>query len=90
VLSQAENEKITRVGPGTPAGELFRRYWIPAALTEELPQRDSAPVRVRLLGEDLVAFRDSDGIVGLVEDACPHRRAPMFFGRNEECGLRCV
>ena len=90
MLLPAENEKITRVGPGTPCGALFRRYWIPAALSEELPDADGAPVRVRLLGEDLVAFRDSEGIVGLVEDACPHRRAPMFFGRNEECGLRCV
>jgi nitrite reductase/ring-hydroxylating ferredoxin subunit len=90
VLSASDNEKITRVGPGTPGGALFRSYWIPAALSEELPERDGAPVRVRLLGENLVAFRDSDGIVGLVEDACPHRLAPMFFGRNEECGLRCV
>lgn len=90
MLSPAENEKITRVGPGTPCGALFRRYWIPATLSEELPDPDGAPVRVRLLGENLVAFRDSTGVVGLVEDACPHRRAPMFFGRNEECGLRCV
>ena len=90
MLQHEENERITRVGPGTPGGELFRRYWIPAALSEELPEPDGAPIRVRLLGENLVAFRDSNGIVGLVEDACPHRRAPMFFGRNEECGLRCV
>ena len=62
----------------------------PAALSEELPDRDGAPMRVRLLGENLVAFRDTDGVVGLMEDACPHRLAPMFFGRNEECGLRCV
>jgi len=90
MLSQTDNEKITRVGPGTPGGEFFRRYWIPATLSNELPERDGAPIRVRLLGENLVAFRDSEGIVGLVEDACPHRLAPMFFGRNEECGLRCV
>jgi len=90
MLTPQENERITRVGPGTPAGELFRRYWIPATLSEELPDRDGAPIRVRLLGENLVAFRDSEGFVGLVEDACPHRLAPMFFGRNEECGLRCV
>jgi phthalate 4,5-dioxygenase oxygenase subunit len=90
MLSPADNMKITRVGPGTPGGEFFRRYWIPAALSEEVSENDGAPIRVRLLGENLVAFRDSEGIVGLVEDACPHRRAPMFFGRNEECGLRCV
>jgi phenylpropionate dioxygenase-like ring-hydroxylating dioxygenase large terminal subunit len=90
LLLPADNEKITRVGPRTPCGELFRRYWLPAALSEELPDADGAPVRVRLLGENLVAFRDGNGIVGLVDDACPHRRAPMFFGRNEECGLRCV
>jgi phenylpropionate dioxygenase-like ring-hydroxylating dioxygenase large terminal subunit len=90
MLTVAENDRITRVGAGTPGGTLFRRYWLPAALAEELPERDGPPIRVRLLGEKLVAFRDSDGVVGLMEDACPHRRAPMFFGRNEECGLRCV
>jgi phenylpropionate dioxygenase-like ring-hydroxylating dioxygenase large terminal subunit len=68
----------------------MRRYWLPAALSEELAEPDGAPVRVRLLGEDLIAFRDSAGTVGLVDAYCPHRRAPMFFGRNEECGLRCV
>src|ERR1700733_8170430 len=71
-------------------GTLFRRYWLPALLSEELGEPDGAPVRVRLLGEDLVAFRDSSGAVGLVDAYCPHRRAPMFFARNEECGLRCV
>lgn len=90
MLKPEDNERLVRVGPGTPAGELFRRYWQPAALSEELPEKDGAPLRVRLLGEDLIAFRDSDGNVGLVDAFCPHRRAPMFFGRNEECGLRCV
>jgi len=90
MLSQEDNERLTRVGPGTPMGNLFRRYWIPAALSEELPEPDGAPVRVRLLGEDLVAFRDSEGVIALLGAYCPHRRAPMFFGRNEECGLRCV
>jgi phenylpropionate dioxygenase-like ring-hydroxylating dioxygenase large terminal subunit len=71
-------------------GAMLRRYWMPACLAEELPVADGAPVRVRLLGENLVAFRDTNGDVGIVEDACPHRRAPMFFGRNEACGLRCV
>jgi phthalate 4,5-dioxygenase len=90
MLSPADNERLTRVGPGTPMGKLFRSYWLPALLSEEVPERDGAPKRVRLLGEDLVAFRDSDGAVGLVSAFCPHRRAPLFFGRNEECGLRCV
>ncbi|HEV8020638.1 MAG TPA: Rieske 2Fe-2S domain-containing protein [Candidatus Lustribacter sp.] len=90
MLTAEENERLTRVGPGTPMGALMRRYWQPALLSEELPQPDCPPVRVRLLGEDLVAFRDTSGGVGLVDAYCPHRRAPMFFGRNEECGLRCV
>jgi phthalate 4,5-dioxygenase oxygenase subunit len=90
MLTPFENERLTRVGPGTPAGRLFRSYWQPAALSSELAEPDGAPVRVRLLGEDLIAFRDTSGQVGLVEAFCPHRRAPMFFGRNEECGLRCV
>ena len=89
-ITKELNERLTRVGPGTPMGEVFRRYWIPACLAEELAEPDGAPVRVRLLGEDLVAFRDSAGSVGLVDAFCPHRRAPLFFGRNEECGLRCV
>jgi phthalate 4,5-dioxygenase oxygenase subunit len=90
MLTPADNERITRVGAGTPMGRTLRRYWLPAALSEELPERDGTPVRVRLLGEDLVAYRDSAGNIGLVEAFCPHRRAPMFFGRNEEGGLRCV
>jgi phenylpropionate dioxygenase-like ring-hydroxylating dioxygenase large terminal subunit len=90
MLSPADNERLTRVGPGTPMGNLFRRYWLPALLAEEVPDADGPPKRVRLLGEDLIAFRDTDGVVALVGAFCPHRRAPMFFGRNEECGLRCV
>jgi phenylpropionate dioxygenase-like ring-hydroxylating dioxygenase large terminal subunit len=90
MLSREDNEKLVRVGPGTPAGTLFRRYWQPACLASELPERDGAPIRLRLLSEDLIAFRDSDGRVGLVDAYCPHRRAPLFFGRNEECGIRCV
>jgi phthalate 4,5-dioxygenase len=85
-----DNERLTRVGPGTPMGEVFRRYWLPALLGEEVSEPDGPPVRVRLLGEDLIAFRDTAGKVGLVSAFCPHRRAPLFFGRNEECGLRCV
>jgi phthalate 4,5-dioxygenase len=90
MLKPEENERLVRIGPGTPAGDVFRRYWQPALLSSELPEPDCPPVRVRLLGEDLIAFRATDGSVGLVDAFCPHRRAPMFFGRNEECGLRCV
>ena len=90
MLSQEENELLTQTDQGTPAGNYFRRFWLPALLPSELPSPDCPPVRVRLLGEDLIAFRDSNGKVGLVEEACPHRRASLFWGRNEECGLRCV
>jgi phenylpropionate dioxygenase-like ring-hydroxylating dioxygenase large terminal subunit len=89
-ITQELNKRLTETGPGTPMGEVFRRYWIPALLSEEIPVADGAPVRVRLLGEDLVAFRDSANEIGLVEAYCAHRRAPLFYGRNEECGLRCV
>jgi phthalate 4,5-dioxygenase len=90
MLKPKDNVRITRVGPGTPMGNLWRRYWIPAILAREVAENDGPPVRVRLLGEDLIAFRDTEGNVGLMDAYCPHRRAPMFFGRNEECGLRCV
>src|SRR5690349_23645537 len=71
-------------------GELFRRFWLPAMLPDELPHADCPPVRLRLLGEDLVAFRDSNNKIGVVEAHCPHRGASLYFGRNEECGIRCV
>src|SRR5947209_20374634 len=71
-------------------GELMRQYWVPALLSSELPRPDSDPVRVLLLGEQLIAFRDSNGKVGLIQNNCPHRGASLFFGRNEEAGLRCV
>jgi phthalate 4,5-dioxygenase len=90
MLSTEENELLTRVGPGTPMGELLRRFWLPALLSDEVPTPDCDPVRTRHLGEDLVAYRDTNGKVGVVDAFCPHRRAPLFFGRNEECGLRCV
>ena len=90
VLSRVENDRLTQVGVGTPMGETLRRYWLPALLSDEVPEPDCPPVRVRLLGEDLVAFRDSSGQVGLLEEFCPHRRTSLFLGRNEEGGLRCV
>lgn len=90
MLKPEDNELLCRVGPGTPMGELFRRFWLPALMPHELPENDCEPVDVRLLGEDLVAFRDTTGRIGVLEAYCPHRRAPLSFGRNEECGLRCV
>jgi phthalate 4,5-dioxygenase len=90
MLSKEDNELITRTDRGTPMGEVFRRFWLPALLSEELPADDGNPVRVRILGEDLVAFRDSDGRPGVIDAYCPHRGAPMFFARNEDCGLRCL
>src|SRR3982750_2701855 len=90
MLSREDNDLLCRVGPGTPMGTLMREYWIPAGLSEELPERDGAPVRIKLLGENLIAFRDTEGTIGLVQENCPHRGASLFFGRNEEAGLRCV
>jgi phthalate 4,5-dioxygenase oxygenase subunit len=90
MLSREENEIVTRVGPGTPMGHTLRRYWLPALLAHEIAEPDGPPVRVRLLGEDLVAFRDSAGHIGLLDEFCPHRRVSLYFGRNEECGLRCI
>ena len=89
MLSQEMNEFLTRTGPRTPMGELLRRYWIPALLDSELPEPDCAPVRVKLLGEKLVAFRDTNGRLGLIDEFCAHRGVSLWFGRNEECGLRC-
>lgn len=90
MLLHEENELITRVGSGTPMGDTMRRYWLPALLAQEIPAPDCPPVRVRLLGEPLVAFRDTEGRIGLMDEFCPHRRVSLYFGRNEECGLRCV
>ena len=90
MLSKADNEIVTKVGPGTLMGNLLRRYWTPALLSSELAGPDCTPMRVRLLGEDLVAFRDTEGKVGLLDVNCPHRGTSLFFGRNEESGLRCV
>jgi phthalate 4,5-dioxygenase len=90
MLSKEDNELITRTDRGTPTGDLLRRYWIPALLSEEIPTADGAPVRVKMLGEDLVAFRDTQGRIGLLGEHCAHRGTSLFFARNEECGLRCV
>jgi len=90
MLSHEDNELLVRVGPGSKMGDLIRRYWLPAVLTSELAENDGKPVRVRLMGEDLVAFRDSNGKVGLLEEQCPHRGASLALAVNEECGLRCL
>jgi phthalate 4,5-dioxygenase len=90
MLSQKDNDELCRVGPGTMMGGLMRQYWLPALRSDELPAPDCPPVRVKLLGEELIAFRVSSGEVGLIQNACPHRGASLFFGRNEEEGLRCV
>lgn len=90
MLTKEKNQLLTQIGAGTLLGELFRRYWLPVIRAEELPRPDCTPVKVRLLGEDLVAFRDSSGRVGLLEERCPHRLASLFLGRNEDGGLRCV
>jgi phthalate 4,5-dioxygenase len=88
-LRAQQNEFITSTGPGTPMGEMFRRYWTPVLLAEELPANDCPPVRVKILSERLVAFRDSLGRYGLIDEFCAHRGVSLWFGRNEECGLRC-
>ena len=90
MLSEQDNELLCRVGPGTPMGDLMRQYWLPAVRADELPSPDCPPVRIKLLSEELIAFRATSGAVGLMQNACPHRGASMFFGRNEEEGLRCV
>jgi nitrite reductase/ring-hydroxylating ferredoxin subunit len=90
MLSVEENEALTHVGPGTVMGDLLRQYWVPALLSEEVKAPDCPPVRLRLLGENLIGFRVTSGKVALIQDACPHRAASLFFGRNEEEGIRCA
>ncbi len=89
MFAAKRNQLLTRVRGGTPVGELFRRYWLPALLAEELPEPDGPPVRVKLLGECLIAFRDTRGRLGLIEEFCAHRGVSLWFGRNEENGIRC-
>ena len=89
MIKPEQNEILTRTNAGTPMGELFRRYWIPALLATELSERDGPPVRVKLMGEALIAFRDTAGKLGLINEFCAHRGVSLWFGRNEENGLRC-
>jgi phenylpropionate dioxygenase-like ring-hydroxylating dioxygenase large terminal subunit len=90
MLTKEQNELLTRTSRGTPMGDFMRRYWIPVLLSEELPAPDCPPVQIRILGEDLVAFRDSQGRIGLLEEHCSHRGTSLFYGRNENCGLTCI
>jgi phenylpropionate dioxygenase-like ring-hydroxylating dioxygenase large terminal subunit len=89
VLSEERNKLVTETGPDTSMGNLFRRYWIPFLLSEEVSEEGGPPVRVKLLSERLLAFRDSKGELGLIEEFCAHRRVSLWFGRNEEGGIRC-
>ena len=84
MLSREDNDLLTQTGPGTPMGEMFRRYWLPVLLSSELPENDCPPVRVQVLAERLIAFRDSDGQLGLIDEFCAHRGISLWFGRNEE------
>ncbi len=90
MLSIEENKKLCEIGGATPMGDYIRRFWLPFRLSEDLPHGDAEPIRVRLMGEELLAFRNTKGDVGLIQRNCPHRSADLFFGRNEESGLRCT
>ncbi len=90
MLTRHENDLLTRVEGDAPMGGIMRRHWLPICLSEEVPEADGDPVKQRILGENLVVFRDSEGKVGVLDELCPHRKASLVFGRNEECGLRCL
>jgi phthalate 4,5-dioxygenase oxygenase subunit len=89
MLKKEQNDLLTQTGPGTPMGNLFRRYWLPALLAEELAEPDCAPVRLQLLSERMLAFRDTQGRLGVIDEFCAHRGVSLWFGRNEEGGIRC-
>lgn len=90
MLSKENNDILTQTGPGTPMGKMMRSFWTPAMTAREIPAADEPPVRLQLLGEALLVFRDSEGRIGVIEEHCPHRGASLFFGRNEKGGIRCV
>ncbi len=90
MITREENELLCRVEGDAPMGQLMRRHWTPVCLIEEVAEADGTPVKARVYGEDLVVFRDSDGRVGVLDEKCPHRRASLVYGRNEEGGLRCL
>jgi phthalate 4,5-dioxygenase oxygenase subunit len=89
MLRKEQNDLLTQTGPGTAMGDFFRCYWVPALLAEELPENDCPPVRVKLLSERMIAFRDSEGRYGLIDEFCAHRGVSLWFGRNEHGGIRC-
>ncbi|HEY2608972.1 MAG TPA: Rieske 2Fe-2S domain-containing protein, partial [Paraburkholderia sp.] len=89
MLKKQDNDLLTQTSPGTPMGELFRRFWLPALLSEEVAQPGGEPVRLQLLSERMLAFRDSEGKLGLIDEFCAHRGVSLWFGRNEEGGIRC-
>lgn len=88
MLRAEDNKFLTEAGSGTGMGELLRRFWIPVLLSEELPEPDSDPKKIVVMGEELLAFRDLEGVVGVIDQYCPHRGANLWLGRNEECGIR--
>ena len=90
MLRAEDNRFLTESGAGTGMGDLLRRFWLPVLLSEELPEADGEPKKVVVMGEELLAFRDTRGVVGLIDQYCPHRGANLWLGRNEECGIRCV
>ena len=90
MLSKEDNELMCRVGPETPMGEALRRYWLPALLASDLPHPDCDPKRVRLVGEDFIAFRDNKGRIGFLDEYCRHRSASLALARVEDCGIRCT
>ncbi|HWD15792.1 MAG TPA: Rieske 2Fe-2S domain-containing protein, partial [Casimicrobiaceae bacterium] len=90
MLNADENDLLCRVEGDAPMGRLMRAHWLPICMSEEVADADGTPVRARLLGQDLVVFRDSDGRLGILGEHCPHRRASLALGRNEESGLRCL
>jgi phthalate 4,5-dioxygenase oxygenase subunit len=90
MLSHSDNELLCRTGPGTPMGAVFRRFWNPIAMSDHAPAADATPVRLEILGEHLVLFRDSTGRLGLMDEACPHRGASLALGRVEAGGIRCL
>src|ERR1700730_3843039 len=90
MLNAKDNAYLTEVSAGTPMGTWLRRFWTPLILSEQIARPDSPPVEARMFGEDLVVFRDTAGKVGIIQALCPHRQAPLFYGRNEDYGLRCL
>ena len=90
MLRAEDNKFLTESGAGTGMGELLRRFWIPVLLSAELPDADGTPKKIVVMGEELLAFRDTRGVVGVIDQYCPHRGANLWLGRNEECGIRCV